>query len=904
MVNPAAKILDLQFLLNSFPGQFLVLDTDLTIQHVSEAYLEATLTKRSAIIGQYLFDVFPDNPDVLETNSVNNLKRSLLQVIQTKRPQAMPVQRYDIPKPAELGGGFEERYWEPVNTPILDVSGELIALIHQVKDVTEKEKKKEVALRNEELIKAMTQTINDVVWDWNLITNDIWWSDGFNTGFGYAPQETEPTIESWYSRIHPEDAQRVVASIHQVIESAGQSLWSDIYRFKKKDGTYAEILDRGTVFRDENGLGYRMIGAMVDITINKKAELEAKDNAIRLSQVLESMPHMSWMANTAGQVTYYNQQWSNFLGVTLEDLYKLEWAHFMYPDDRKRTITIWENALKTGVPFEIENRYLKAPEMEYKWFLTRGVPIRNSEGEIDIWTGTCTFIDDQKKLTQKLQEQDEKIQLILGQAPAHFCLIKGEEQIIDFATPGIQKLFGNRECVGLPLSKAWPEIEEQGLTSYMRQVYETGKPLFFWETLVMVDRQNNGNLTEGYYDFTYQPFRNIQDAIEGVLILAIEVTDKVLAKQEAQKLSEELIQEKERFQFLAETIPQLIWTTDSNGFHDYFNQRWIDFTGYTVEASQGTEMWNNLLHPDDRERAHQRWQHSLQTGAFYEIEYRFKSKEGTYKWFLGQAVPMRNAQGEITKWFGTCTDIEEQKRWQEELISANDELKKANADLDSFVYTASHDLKLPIISMSRIFSELISSAHFTDPDADKLITMFQQSLIQINTTIQDLSDIVKVQKATDHVQKYLSLQTITEEVKLSINDIIQEAGAQITTDFNAAPEVYFSHVTLKSIIYNLLSNAIKYRSPERTPIITITSALKDQYTLVTVTDNGLGINLARHKEKLFKMFKRFHNHVPGSGIGLYIVNRLVEKQGGYIEVESEVNKGTTFKIYFRTEEKN
>ena len=115
------------------------------------------------------------------------------------------------------------------------------------------------------------------------------------------------------------------------------------------------------------------------------------------------------------------------------------------------------------------------------------------------------------------------------------------------------------------------------------------------------------------------------------------------------------------FNFLAELIPQLVWTTDATGYHTYFNQRWTDFTGYTLADSVGTDMWNNLLHPDDRQRARQRWSHSLETGDFYEIEYRFKDHENSYRWFLGQALPVRDEAGEIVKWFGTCTDIHDQK---------------------------------------------------------------------------------------------------------------------------------------------------------------------------------------------------------------------------------------------------
>jgi signal transduction histidine kinase len=204
--------------------------------------------------------------------------------------------------------------------------------------------------------------------------------------------------------------------------------------------------------------------------------------------------------------------------------------------------------------------------------------------------------------------------------------------------------------------------------------------------------------------------------------------------------------------------------------------------------------------------------------------------------------------------------------------------------------------------MSRIFTELTKSAQFHAPDAEKLVVLFDKSLQQINTTIQDLADIVKVQKSHDRSQEMVPLAALTDEVSLSIQEMVKEAGAQVNTDFSAVPEVYFSRVHLKSIVYNLLSNAIKYRSPERPPIINLTTTREPGFIRLTVKDNGLGINLARHQSKLFQMFKRFHSHVPGSGIGLYIVNRLVQNQGGRIEVQSTVNEGTIFTIFLKDQQ--
>ena len=142
----------------------------------------------------------------------------------------------------------------------------------------------------------------------------------------------------------------------------------------------------------------------------------------------------------------------------------------------------------------------------------------------------------------------------------------------------------------------------------------------------------------------------------------------------------------EQFAFLADLIPQLVWITDPTGFHTYFNQRWTAFTGYVLADSVGPDMWNNLLHPDDQARAREVWGHSLATGSDYNIEYRFKASDGSYRWFLGQALPRKGEDGQIIAWFGTCTDIHEQRQMR-------DQLEAAYSDLEAKVMFRTLDLE-------------------------------------------------------------------------------------------------------------------------------------------------------------------------------------------------------------------
>ena len=176
--------------------------------------------------------------------------------------------------------------------------------------------------------------------------------------------------------------------------------------------------------------------------------------------------------------------------------------------------------------------------------------------------------------------------------------------------------------------------------------------------------------------------------------------------------------------------------------------------------------------------------------------------------------------------------------------------------------------------------------------------MFERALQQIYATINDLSELVQVQKQRHYAPTELvALDTLTTEVLLSIQEQLTATGATVSTSFGAAPAVTFVRPSLQSILYNLLSNSLKYAAPGRPPRIQVSSAFLDGNLVLTVQDNGLGIDLARFGSQLFQLFRRFHDHVEGSGMGLYIVNRIAQGHGGHVEVDSTVGEGSTFRVY-------
>lgn len=250
---------------------------------------------------------------------------------------------------------------------------------------------------------------------------------------------------------------------------------------------------------------------------------------------------------------------------------------------------------------------------------------------------------------------------------------------------------------------------------------------------------------------------------------------------------------------------------------------------------------------------------------------------------------------------GSFIDVTDLKQAQEKLEKTNDHLLRVIDDLDTFVYTASHDLKSPVLNVEGLIllleEEINTGEEVTKELTQPILSMVKDSINNFKTVIDYLTDIAKLQRDVGGELELVDLNKIVAQVRGNIPDLLAAVQVQFFITFEVK-EIYFSRKNLYSIFYNLISNAIKYRAPGRAPEVTMQAKKQDNFVVFTIKDNGLGIN-EENIPKMFTLFKRFHSHVDGTGMGLYIVKRIIDNAGGKIKVESEEDKGTTFKLYFR-----
>lgn len=232
---------------------------------------------------------------------------------------------------------------------------------------------------------------------------------------------------------------------------------------------------------------------------------------------------------------------------------------------------------------------------------------------------------------------------------------------------------------------------------------------------------------------------------------------------------------------------------------------------------------------------------------------------------------------------------------EKEVNVKNKELKKVNIDLDNFIYTASHDLKSPIANLEGLVEILKEESEIIGhPHLSPFLDMMDTSITKLKKTIADLAEITKVQKNLEENEERVSFGQIIQDVK---EDLTFNRKLPICfSERLEVDEIFYPTHGLRSVLYNLVSNAIKYRSKDRPVAISISTYQEDRSVVLWVEDNGMGIE-SQHLPKLFSMFKRFHSHVEGTGIGLYIVKRIVENRGGKIEYISKGDQGSIFKIH-------
>lgn len=492
-------------------------------------------------------------------------------------------------------------------------------------------------------------------------------------------------------------------------------------------------------------------------------------------------------------------------------------------------------------------------------------------------------INDEKLISDTYKAGDAYIRNVFMQAPVSIVVYKGPSFIVDMINEKGLEMWGTtyKKVIGKPLFEISPELQKS-MEKILSDVYIKGDPYIANEFPAQYKR--DGIWSDGFFNFVLNPVHDLNGTIIGITSIGTDVTQEVIARK--------LIEESEKnLRNILEGLPQLAWRSSPDGMDIFFNRQWYDYTGQTEEESKN-EGWADALHPDDREWVFPRWRKTLEDKTPIEVEYRLRSTDGTYHWFLTRAAPFFDAVNNVNSYIGTCTNIDAAKRIQEEL-------QQGKQRREEFIKMASHELKTPITTIKGYIQLVLRTVKDEEKISpllvkSSLLTMEKQ-VNRLTRLMAELLDLSRIETGRlDLNKESFSLNALVIEIVEDILYTNTRYAVNISHDFECS--VFADKDRIGQVISNLITNAIKY-SPIADKIeVRIFQAGKNGVA-VSVEDHGIGID-KKEQEKIFERFYRAEGPseqtYPGFGVGLFLAAEIIQRHNGSIAVESEKGKGSTF----------
>jgi PAS domain S-box-containing protein len=537
------------------------------------------------------------------------------------------------------------------------------------------------------------------------------------------------------------------------------------------------------------------------------------------------------------------------------------------------------------------------------WFTFAVSPVREEDGRIVAFFNPAAETTAQVVAERRLEEArvaaeraEHRIREVFEQAPAFLAVLRGPEHRFEFTNDAYHSLIANRAVVGQRVRDALPEMADQGFIELLDRVFTTGEPFVGRAIPVALAQTPGGPPEEHFLDFVYQPLTGPDGTIEGIVAHGSDVTEAVTARRVIEESAAQ-------YRFLADTIPVQVWTATPDGQLDYVNHRAETYFGAPMQSLIG-DGWQRYVHPDDVEAAGANWARSLATGEPYEVEFRLQAAGGEYRWHLARGTAQRGNDGEIMRWFGTNTDIEDAKRNEAELKRLTSEATEANRAKSDFLAAMSHELRTPLNAIGG-YAQLIEMG-VRGPVTDAMVEdlrKIQRSKEHLNTLVGGVLAFAKGGAGRIEVQP----RRVRADALLdSVLDMVrpQLAERSLTLDCGAVPDglVILADIDkARQILLNLLANALKF-----TPAggrITVTAEDRRGLVAVAVRDTGIGVP-AEQLDEIFEPFvqakRAVHTTDGGVGLGLAISRQLARAMQGDLRVESVEGQGSTFTLTLPT----
>lgn len=726
----------------------------------------------------------------------------------------------------------------------------------------------------------------DGMWYWDLENpENEWMNERFWQTLGYDPEKMPHKASAWQNIIFQEDLETSLENFHAHCKDLNHP-YDQIVRYKHATGKTVWIRCKGVVIRDENGTPKRMLGSHVDVTSLQEAQHALRERIERYDQIISSSQTGTWEWNIITDEFIHNDQWVKIFGYTQKNIDSPTdfWRDHLHPEDIEVMETTLKEHLKGNIPtYQMESR-IKRNDDQWRWILIKGQVIERDTAGMATWLrGSIIDITERKNnelLLKRYKDLLEKANEVARIGTWEYDLVTGELQwshvtsiihdVPEGFVPSVEEAFQfyptgeNRDKI----VEAVRAAAEEGKGYDLELQIKTYTGNLRWVRAIGIPELYKGKCVR-----LYGLFQDIHDSKEFVDQLAFQ---------------------EELFRQAFENAPGGMALFDTDGGLIRVNRTACNMLGYDRQQLKNATFTQCFQAKDENGNIFDPFSSTNDPSITLEGEVQVKHKDGGFLWVRYSLASVMDLQGGIKYYVYQFNNISRIKQAQAEIDGLLKQTQKKNEQLLNFANIVSHNLRSNSANL-QMFLDIITleKKEFAQ---DEIFPMLEQAVSGLKTTIDNLQDVVEIQTETSGDLDSINLYDAVNASIYGQKAVCMKAGVSVENNVDPKQTVKAVPAYLDSIISNLLSNAIKYRSDKRASTVTISSELKGKHVVMTMADNGLGMDLELIGNRVFGMYKTFHGNKDARGIGLFLVKSQVEAMGGEIEVASKVDVGTEFKV--------
>ncbi len=839
-----------------------ILDKNLCFTSYSKIWLKEFNIKEKNIVGKYYFDVIPNTPE--------RLRRVYLKGLQGKRSNVTGQKFID------LKGNIQWLKWKV--DPWHDYEGNITGIIIFAEDIT-------ATTRKKELLKKAQEVSMIGGWELDLATNQLHWTDVTKKIHEVANDYIPKLDEGINFYKEGEQRERITKLVSKCIET-GKPYDIDL-QIITANGDELWVRSKGEA-EFHKGRCVRIFGTFQDIDQEKKNELKYKETAERLKIAAKGAHIGIWEYDFADDSFRCNDEQYELYGIKKEDFagdYQA-WRSMIHPEDQEKTRKEEEMVLKGKKTYNITYRVVW-PNDTIRHIQAAAVLLKDKEGNPLKMIGTNWDITAIKESNLKYTEVSERLKIAANAAQIGIWEY-------DFTNDShvwndqVYELHGVKKEDFAGGYEAWRSLihpEDQEKTKIEEEIVMIGeKDLDHTYRVVWP----NGNIRH-----IHAKAKLLRDE-KGNPLKMIGTNWDITPIKEAQLKYKEVA---DRLNLATNAAQIGIWEYDIANDSSQWDNQAYELYGVRKEAFKGNDAaWRALIHPEDQEKVRMEEEKVLNGEKDLDHNFRVVWPNGTIRHIQSAAILLKDEEGNPHKMIGANWDVTAIKEAEEELRKLLKVTNEQNNNLLNFAHIVSHNLRSHSANLSMLSSFLLNEEN--EEERKNLIKMIDEASSGLNETVQHLNQVVHVKTNVNGNMAPINLYTALKNVEKNISTLFKKKEVICEIDVPKSHNLKAVPAFLDSILLNLFTNSVKYSAPNRQPQIMVSSKIEGNKVVVAFSDNGQGIDLDRHGHKIFGMYKTFHGNEDAKGIGLFITKNQIEAMNGKIEVESTVNVGTTFNLYF------